>query len=271
MDAPDFRRDRWDRPLILPRGAALGDKGEGRKPYARASSLGGVLDDSFGLTKWKTRLTAVGIAANPGLAVEVLANREDKKALDKTVEKALDKAGANDRSALGTAIHLLTEQHDRGEQIPALPPEYQADLDAYRYATVGMTPIAIEKRVACDGVEAAGTTDRIWEFGGERYIGDVKTGSKIDLGAVKIAVQLAIYTRSDGYDPLTDERDELRVNQDWAIVLHLPAGEGRAALWWFNVNRGWDLAQQARDVKATQKLKLADIAYPFPTATPEAA
>jgi len=271
VTAADFKRDRWDRPLILPRGVRLDAKGKGREPYNRSSSLGGVLESTYNLSLWQKRMVAIGLADRPDLLLAVTAHRDDKDELNKICEKATEAAQAGAAATVGTATHLLTEKVDRGEELPFLPPAAAADIEAYRRITAGFKPVAIEKRVACDAVKAAGTTDRIWEIGGIRYIGDIKTGSTIELGIVKIAVQLAVYSRSDGYDPETDERDELNVSQDWGIVLHLPAGQAKPRLYWIDLNQGWALAQLAYQVKQVQKLKLQNLAHEFTNAIQEAA
>lgn len=259
--AKDFKRDRYNRPLVLPKGVQLDENGKGRKAYARASSLGGLLESSYNLTKWKQRMTAIGLADREDLLLAASAHREDKKELDDICEKAMEAAQAGANATKGTALHLLTEKVDRGERIPAIPAAYRADLDEYRRLTAGMTAVEIEKRVACDAAESAGTTDRIWDLDGTRYIGDVKTGSTIELGIVKIAVQFAIYSRSDGYDVDTDERDPLNVSQDWGLVLHLPSGQGAGKLYWIDLNKGWELALLAKQVKDAQGLKLKHLTH----------
>lgn len=253
MTQGTIKRDRWDRPLILqPDG-----KEEG---YTRVTTFAGSLEDQSGIAKWKQRLTAIGLADRPDLLLSVAAHRDDKKELGKITEQALEAGGASTAANKGTAVHILTEMRDRGEELPVVAPEIKRDLDLYTAATAGMKVAEIEKFLVCDSLKAAGTADRIFEFGGQRYIGDLKTGS-VDLGIVKIATQLSIYSRSAGYNEDTGERYPINVNQDWGIVIHLPVGVGEINLYWIDLNKGWDAAWLCKQVREFRKLKMRDLTH----------
>src|SRR5690606_25497180 len=75
----------------------------------------------------------------------------------------------------------------------------------------------------------------------------------IEFGALKIAMQLAVYSRSVLYDPATRERTPLEVDQDRAIVIHLPAGQGRCELHWVDIAAGWEAVQVATQVRQWRK------------------
>ncbi len=254
----DIPRDRWKRPLIIP---ADGGK---PKPYARWSSYGDVLEDRYNLEKWLIRTAATGLADRPDLLLSVAAHRGDKRQLDRLCDEAIEAAKGSSKATIGTALHKLTEDVDRGADLPVLPPSAAADLEAYRAATADLNVVAIEQFVVCDYIEAAGTFDRIVEIDGTRYVADVKTGD-VKWGIGKIAVQLAGYAHSQGYDPDSGARTDLDVNLNRALVIHLPQGEATCSLLWVDIDAGWDGVLMSRDVRAWRK-QSRSLASEFTTA-----
>jgi len=250
----EIPRDRWGRPLIVPKdgGKAI--------PYARASSFGDVLDDKTNLSLWKQRMTAMGLVERPDLLLSIAANREDKSALNKITEQALEHAHGNAKATIGTALHSLTEASDRGEEVGFIPEAYRADLDAYRQAVEPFEMVLIERFVVNDGWKIAGTPDRVVSYEGENYIWDLKTGS-VAYSWAKIAVQLAVYADAVLYIPPSGERlaEDLRepmpeINKDHGFVLHLPSGSGQAKVYLVDLNvgrRGIGLASEVRDWRKT--------------------
>src|SRR5690606_3682330 len=63
----------------------------------------------------------------------------------------------------------------------------------------------------------------------------------------------SVYSRSVLYDPATRERTPLEVDQDRAIVSHLPAGQGRCELHWVDIAAGWEAVQVATQVRQWRK------------------
>jgi hypothetical protein len=242
----DVPRDRWQRPLIIP------PDGGRPQPYARWSSYGDVLEDRYNLEKWKVRTAAVGLADRPDLLLSVAAHRDDKRKLDGLCEQALEAAKGTSAATTGTALHKLTEAVDAGVPLPTLPPSAAADLDAYRAATAGLKVVAVEQFVVCDEIRAAGTFDRVVEVDGTRYVADIKTGD-VKWGIGKIAVQLAGYSRSVAYDPSDGSRTDLDVDQDRALVIHLPQGEAVCSLLWVDIVQGWSGVLMARQVREWRK------------------
>lgn len=245
--APAVKRDRFKRPLIIP------PDGGDPVPYTRASSFD-VLDDRYNLERWKVRTAALGLADRNDLLVSVAAHRDDKRTLNDLCEQAIEAGKGNAAANIGTSLHKLTEVVDRGGELPTLPAETTRDLDAYRQTMGPLTVVASEQFVVCDEIQAAGTFDRIVEWGGSRFIADVKTGS-IEWGVRGIAQQLAIYARGCFYNPDTGERAPLGVDQRNALIIHLPQGEGRCDLKWVNVATGWELALLSRQVRDARKTK----------------
>lgn len=258
-------RDRWGRPLIIPPGGGT------PAPYTRCTTYVSVLDDKEHLMKWKARMTAIGMAARDDLILRVRsANPDDKTTIGRAAEEAAEHAGSSRRATIGTSLHALTERLDRGETLPPLG-DWQADIDAYTQAlaTHGITPVEIETFVVNDDLKIGGTFDRIYKIGGQHYIGDLKTGASVDWGAGTYAMQLAVYANSVRYNVETGQRSTLDVNRDQAVLIHLPAGEHTATVYWINIARGWDSVQRlAGPVREWRKLKAKDWLTPMPSPTP---
>lgn len=236
-------RDRWQRPLVIPRG--------GGKPvaYTRCTTYVGCLEDTYNLARWQQRMVALGLASRPDLLLAVSAHRDDKQQLNRICADAQEAAAAHAAATTGTALHALTDQLDRGIPLGVIPEAYQKDLAEYARVTAVLTPVEIEAFTVLDALQIGGTPDRVVEFQGTRYIADVKTGS-IEFGIGKIAMQLAVYSRSSLYNPATGERTSQQVDQNNAIVIHLPAGEGRCELHWVNIAAGWEAVHLATKVRA---------------------
>lgn len=257
--APTIDRDRWGRPMIRPK--------PGAKPvaYTRATTIASTLDDSFGLTRWKQRMTAVGLSKRRDLLTAVAASSlDDKAGLDALCEQAMEAAGASAAATTGTALHAFTERIDRGMDLGDVPDEYAADLDAYRAraAEAGWTVKGVEVFTVNHTHRIAGTADRVVEIDGVRYIADVKTGSTLDHPHA-FAAQLAIYSRSLPYDveaghtvPWDRVPDQSR-----GLVIWLPAGQGRCELRWIDLDAGWKAVSVAMWVREWRARK--DLLAPF--------
>jgi hypothetical protein len=246
----EIPRDRYGRPLVLLPG------GGKRTPYGRTTTFAGALDDTFALQLWKQRQVAIGMGQRPDLVLAASATDPgDKNRLNEIVEKATEHATAS--ATTGTSLHALTERLDRGQKLGAIPEPYGADLKAYEKATAGIEWTDIECFRVLDGWQVAGTADRIGRIGGVFVVADIKTGS-IDYPQ-KFALQLALYAHSLPYDIATDTRGsaQLDLSQHYAVIIHLPAGEGRCQLYRVDIAKGWDaclLAKKVWDWRATSGL-----------------
>ena len=253
---PTIERDRWGRPkIILPDGDTT--------HYTRVTTLAGTLDDTFGLAKWQRRQTAIGLAARDDLLLSVKAADDgDTRTIDQACDAAMEAAGSSSAATIGTALHSLTERLDLGTDLPTVDPNVEQSMKAYIEATSPLDIVeydgepAVEQFLVCDDVQAAGTADRIvtWPdaFGDRRFIADLKTG-KIRYGALKIAMQLAIYAHGQRYDPATGDRSPIDVDLNNALIIHLPAGGVTCRLWWVDIKSGWEAVQQAVAVRAWRK------------------
>ena len=253
---PEIPRDRWSRPLVVP---PNGGKGV---PYTRCTTFVKVIEDTYNLGRWMNRMTALGLSERPDLLLAVGAHRDDKTKLNKICEDAQEAAKAHAAATTGTALHALTERIDRGQDVGVVPDAYLADLRAYEEATKDLTATHIEQFCVLDNLQIGGTPDRVVKYQGKRYIADVKTGT-IEYGALAIAMQLAVYARSNTYDHTTGQRGLHDADLQRGIVIHLPAGTGTCELKWVDLEQGWNAVRVARDVREKRKLKYGDLMSPF--------
>lgn len=266
---PEIARDRYGRPMVLP------PNGEKPVAYTRCTTFIDVLEDKFNLNLWSQRNVALGLASRPDLLLSVSAHREDKKALNKICEDAREAANASAAATRGTALHALTELIDRGEDLPVgLPAGVTASLEAYQAATASLKALHIERFLVQDHLKIGGTPDRIVTFEGSTYIADIKTGS-IEWGALKIAMQLSIYSRSYLYDHATGERSAHGADVNRGIVIHLPAvddpAEARCELHWIDLEAGNQAVNVAKQVREQRTRKFKDLCRPFEGTVPEVA
>ena len=267
LGPPDFERDQWGRPLIVP-----ADGGRPR-PYTRASSAAKTVEDTFNLELWARRNVAFGMARDNSLVARVLALGGDpstwtldvKKQANAIVEDASGVALSHRAADIGTALHRLTEMLDRGDRVPAGP--YEADLEAYVNALIssGLTVVEVECRLVCDELEMAGTADRILRGAdGVHRIADIKTGETIDYGGLGWAAQLAAYAHSQLYDTEQGTRMSPPVlDKTVGLIIHLPAGKGICTLYEIDLVAGYRAATLANEIRAVRRAAKRWIS-PFP-------
>ncbi len=284
-----LKRDRWDRPLLVPPG------GGEKVPYTRASTLSNYLTDPGGLHTWDQRNIVIGMGRKEdlcGLAAalpplhkakrgKTTLTREEKR-FDKDVNKQIDEiiamakeaADGNYLSRSGTTVHAFCEP---GAELSVVPERMVSDVESFnaRLAAEGMVIHATEQFVCNDELTVAGTFDHIvWHPKYGFCILDIKTGS-IDGKGLAFAVQFSSYARSVIYDPWTDTRIPLEsltggeaVNTEIGFLAHVPLGEGRTDLYRVNLKGGIEEARKAAGVRSSRQRKdLMDTA-PLPTGLP---
>lgn len=242
------------------------------KYYSRVTNYIDVLDDKTKLVDWKLRKTLEGAAAMP-LIIEEFGGIEDpdsnegKRAGDKLVTRAMQQAGTDWRSELGTALHELSEDIDKGED-PFIPPEFEKSMAAYVEATKDLEVLDIEAFVVNDEVNSAGTFDRLVRVHGELaekvgvepgtiVVADVKTFKTLEYGRGKVAMQIAIYARGKRYDPVTHERTEItplgEVDLNVGLIIWLPSDpqpdDPLCAIVKVDIAAGWEAVLLAREVR----------------------
>lgn len=260
--------------------------GEGKKKvsYTRVTTFIDVLEDKEILMHWKARMVLVGVALDGGFLKDVAAmnpeDPEDRKALDRRTEAAAELAGASKKADKGTELHALSEMADEHEELPLdITPEDWLDIHSYVQVTHPLLKIVrMEQLVVNDEYKVAGTPDRVssplpgvtltapngYVFRvDELIITDLKTG-RVDYGQLKMAMQLAIYSRSDVYDKESGGRiDKGPVNQDWGLIMHTAAGSGHTTLYWVDLQLGWravEVASMVREMRRQNRKALVPFA-----------
>jgi hypothetical protein len=238
--------------------------------YRRPSSYAKPLDDDAALVEWRIWKSMIGVARSKALAAKVNACKEDdRKEKQALRDEATDKGAANEAADMGTALHAMTARIEDQKDTSFDPPEqYIPDLMAYQMmlSQYGLTSEYIEVHMVNDAYRAAGTADRIyktmWELAtpdgklwppGTLFLGDLKTGQKLDFSLPGFCVQCAIYADGVFYDVHTERRVETpEINKYWCLIVHLPVGQGKCELLWISVELGLRGALLAYDVKEWQ-------------------
>lgn len=266
IGSPDFKRNGRRQPLIvLPDGSATVTY---RSPSAVAKSLGGV----DGLTYWKQAITAIGVMSTKSLQYEFSHiadcggyDGSAKGQLYKAVQKAFVAGGGEEAARIGTVVHSYTDLIDQG--LPCSPPpDLRPWFDCYRRATENLVLVGGEVRVVQDELRVAGTADRFWQLpNGEVRCADTKTG-KDDKHPDGVCLQVAMYARSVGYDPLSDQRSPLHsdLNPDRGLMIHLPVrepGEAHCDIYDLPLDRGWERAKLAYVALKTEIKKVEKVSF----------
>lgn len=261
MNTPsETRRDRWGRYLVVP---PAGGKPVG---YTRATTVAKALDDTSSLMAWGERMTAIGLSDRPDLLAQVHEARNDKTALNRICERAKEAGGATVRRDLGTALHSMLEQsfNDATYEPPAA---HKADVEAVhaqlRHAGLEVVAGMTERVVVLDEHTIAGTFDLLVRdlATGEVLIGDIKTGSSVEYGALGFCVQLSLYAHADALyvqgeagDGSQDVREPMpKVSQQRAVIIHVEPGSGICTIHQLQLH--WELAEMAINVRSSRSMK----------------
>lgn len=267
-------RDQWGRPRVL-----LPD-GSKEVGYRRASSYGSPLESEANLIKWKQRQVARGVARRKTIALAVTraevgldsssyaVQKKAKSDLDKLAEEAMQAVGSGDAASIGTSEHDILELIDRGQDPGHIPDEWRADVAAYQQLVKNVFETASAERIVVqDEHRVGGKLDRALRTlrdltvthphaapgtvieRGSIVLGDVKTAQSMDFAGCKFGVQCWAYATSVPYDPITKTRiawghDAPRT--DWAVILHVPSGQGQASLHWVDLSLYAEAAEDAR-------------------------
>lgn len=269
----EVRRNHYGHYLVVP---PNGDKPVG---YRRMTTIAKTLDSGGGLIPWKATATVVGALRRPGLLAGWQAliaehpdpwygSEESKKRCKVLVEQSATAGGSTDRADIGTALHAVIETSSRnGWTTSPLVGSMQADVEAYRTtldaAGIVVDPAYVEACVVLDGLGVAGTSDnlRITVPGRGDIVADLKTGADLKYSWQAIAIQLAgyahadaVYVQGEAPDGSQDERRPMpEISQEWGMVIHLPAGEGRCDLYLVDLVAGWEALQSSLAVERWRK------------------
>lgn len=194
--------------------------------------------------------------ARAGTHLHSLAEISDEKGIDEV--RRMHEAGE-------TILNVET-----GEDVPITATDL-ASIEAYaeRMTRLGAKVIESEAVIVNDDMGYAGRLDRILmarlpelvigkgtlgeyvrpaDQRARRYVADIKSG-RIDLGAGKIARQLAAYALGDLYDLETGERSRHSAVRDVALVFHLPQGAGVCTVHAVDLKAGTVLLRLSGEVR----------------------
>ncbi len=233
--------------------------------WTRATTLASTLADRYGLEQWSKRNVVLGIGVRADLYAQAAAALpEDRDTLNQIVAQAEEASKAKAGANTGSALHRFTERADAGEDVAA-PAPWDADLAAYRstMSDHGISVVGgwLERVLLVPEVDVAGTCDRLlnamdWQL---PRIGDLKTAKDVvRYGMTEIALQLSLYAHATHwFDPDAGELHEIdvRIDQERAVVMHLPVGRGECTLYEVDIAAGWDAVQLAVDVRNWRKRK----------------
>lgn len=226
------------------------------RAWTRVSTVARTLKDEYGLTQWKMRMVAKGVAIRPDLiALAAAADPvDDKSDLQSVADKAMEAAEAGKGANFGTAMHAFTRRLDAGESLSALrvPKDLLPDLQAYAECLKANRYVVRESErvVVLPELGIAGRFDRLGHS-----ILDLKTGVNLDFSWLEIAIQQALYAhaplmwvpQTNSYEPKPP------VDLDRGLILHLPIGEGAAAMFGVNLIKGWQRVQLAMEVRQARR------------------
>lgn len=252
--------------------------------YKRTTTFIDVLQDEFLLKAWGKRNVAWGMAHRPDLQLAASACKpdsfyatgdpaalEDKRELNRIATEAGNYAGDMYKATIGSSLHRLTHQMDRGEELGHIPERWVDDVKAYAEFTKskGIEWVSIESfRVGdwwvkhldecnhkavryggtCKCMGVAGTVDRIGWYKGRLRIFDIKTGS--DFNKLGHAMQLAAYAHMVPYIYPGDVRgaDPDEIDLSVGHIIYLPEGAGECRMEPMNLEIGWRACELAKNV-----------------------
>jgi hypothetical protein len=202
-----------------------------------------------------------------GFAEDEQANRAAGRRIDEVIERALDRSGTDAKADYGTAIHSRTEPGNTGTD-----PDEKQRVDVAScwdlWKTLGVYHLGTEIFTACDELRSAGTFDHLSYVPGYGIVvTDKKTSAK---AKQNYDVQLGGYSRSDVYDPQTDQRltlEEYIESVGWdPALLNRSVGiiwwvrDGRTQARFLDLDNGYRWAQVAamiRDERRPQASRVA--------------
>lgn len=211
--------------------------------------------------------------------IEADAMKAYRAGMKELIDEALEAAGRHEAAEKGTNLHALAELAD-AEGIDAVRSKHEdgeisatdlASIEAYVEAMqrIGAKVIAAEAVIVNDAMRYAGRLDRVYaaklpalfdkdgtmtrpaDVRSKRYIGDIKSG-RIDLGAGKIARQLAAYAHGDYYDLETGARTKHSAGRDVALLIHLPQGKGTCHVYIVDLKEGLAGLKLSASVRAAR-------------------
>ena len=223
------------------------DSGGGLAPWTAAHTVFGTLKHRGILGKWEALLSE---HANPWYAGD-----KTKRECKELVKEAAKAGGSEDRRDLGTALHKIVAQINRGETPKIYSADTLRDMEAYCETLdntygIEVLPDLVETTVVLDDWLCGGTPDGYVRIPGEPkpWVYDLKTGADLTYSFPGYRMQMAAYAKANNIyrqgrapDGSEDQRlPPVDVNQETGLIVWLPAGEGRCVLFAVDLVDGWE-------------------------------
>lgn len=249
------------------------------KSWQRVTNFIKLTEDQYHLELWKRRNVAKGVAMlaatrPPSFLTELAASnvREDKDRLNNIASRAQAEADAWKMAEEGTALHKSAEDVDHaGGDLNRAPEHHRAKvrlyLDALAVNGVHVVPELIERVTVSEHYGVAGKFDRIFRLADGTYVlGDLKTGDSLDFGMASIAAQLDCYKDGVNTTGIFDGqryRQDIKVREDFGIVVHLPSTRDEVTLLRVDLDTGRKVNEANLHVRETRRIKSRDVAVRF--------
>lgn len=262
-EKPDFARANGA-PMVM-----VNDR---RERYSRPSGFAKPLDDESALTNWRIDTACFGVAGDKALqAAYVSTKRDDRQAIHKLRDQAINAGRGDEAAAIGTAIHAMSERWEDPDDNFDPPDPYLSALRAYtlEMARLGLESVMFECAFVNTEYRTAGTADRVYRltrdlvapngniiYAGELVIGDLKTSKTLEYSMGGFAAQTALYAQGQLYDVVNDEfLPTPEINQDWGIIAWVPSNQeqGHCEFIWIDLQAGNEAAWLAQMVKEYRK------------------
>lgn len=245
-----------------------------------------IAPDSYALEQWHKRQVAIGLMLEPRLAERVAVDPDNKEAVNKVCEEALQIAGAHHAANRGTQRHRASELADTDGKL--LTEQQRQDAAAWQrtieHHKLEILPGFVEGFAVWPDHCVTGRFDRIARYRGRHVIVDLKSGRNSVMYPQSTAVQLALYARApliSAKATTTGDRSTVTewtnppadLDLDTGYVVLLEDDMEIGELWEIDIAHGWVGAQQALSIVDWRKAYRygAELARPVEPVTEEAA
>lgn len=180
------------------------------------TSIVGNLPKPF-LRYWGQKIVAEEAVDSLGSITQLVVAGKRDAAID--MLKRAPQRSTGEAARLGSDVHGLVEQINRGEDIGQLHPDLKPWIDQYSNFLSDFKPewVEVESTVWSDTHKYAGTLDGICRIDGDLLLWDLKTGKDT---YPEVGLQLAAYAHADYILTPDGEQRELP-KVEYGAVLHL--------------------------------------------------
>lgn len=225
-----------------------------------------IVPDSFALEQWRKRQVAIGMTLEPRLAERVAVDLDNREAVDRVCEDALQIAGAHHAANRGTQRHRASELSDLGGRL--LTEQQRQDALAWQRTLqtygIEIDPGYVEGFAIWPEHGVTGRFDRIARYRGRHVILDLKSGENAVRYPQGTAVQLALYAHAPLISASIGVAGDRSTVTEWTpppadldleygYIVLLGDGMDVGELWRIRLDHGWAGAQLALDIVQWRK------------------